>query len=146
MAASAQPINSSDIILEISEDNGVSYDRIGRANSGSLSTSMDVRDITTKDSDGWRELGSGLRSWSLSGDGLVTYSTETDVVKPNDLYDLIANRTKVKVRFGNANAGDYRYHGDAYLTSYEQEAGTEDNTAFSFQFEGTGELTQEVIV
>ncbi len=146
MAASAEPINATEIIIEISEDNGVSYDKIGKANSASLSSSMDVRDITTKDSAGWRELGSGLRSWSLSGDGLVTYSTVADVAKPNDLYDLITNRTKVKVRFGNANAGDYRYHGDAYLTSYEQEAGTEDNTTFSFQFEGTGILTQEVIV
>lgn len=146
MAAGTEVMNATDVILQISEDSGTSYDTIGKCTSCSLTVSRDVRDITTKDSSAWRELLTGLKSWSLSGEGLVTYNTETDIDKPNDLYTLLNNGTKIKVKFGTTNAGDYDYTGDCYITSYEQEAGVEDNNTYSFSLEGTGALTQAVVV
>jgi TP901-1 family phage major tail protein len=103
---------------------------------------MEVRDTTTKDSAGWQENLEGLKSWSLSGDGLVTYSISGDYDTPDDLFTLLSNRTLVKVKFGSATSGEIDYTGDAYLTSYEQEAGVEENVSFSFGFTGTGVLTQ----
>ncbi len=47
--ASTSIMNSTDVVIQISEDGGTTYDIIGRATSASLSTSMEVRDITTKD-------------------------------------------------------------------------------------------------
>ena len=142
MAASTSIMNSTDVVIQISEDSGSTYDIIGRATSASLSVSMEVRDITTKDSSGWQENLEGLKSWSLSGDGLVTYSISGDYDTPDDLFTLLANRTKVKVKFGSTTTDEIDYTGDAYLTSYEQEAGVEENVSFSFSFQGTGTLTQ----
>ena len=135
-------MNSTDVVIQISEDDGTSYDIIGRATSASLSVSMETRSTTTKDSAGWDENLEGLKSWSLSGDGLVTYSISGDFDTPDDLFTLLANRTKVKVKFGSATSGEIDYTGDAYLVSYEQEAGVEENVTYSFGFTGTSTLTQ----
>lgn len=135
-------MNSTDVVIQISEDDGTSYDIIGRATSASLSVSMETRSTTTKDSAGWDENLEGLKSWSLSGDGLVTYSISGDYDTPDDLFTLLSNRTLVKVKFGSATSGEIDYTGDAYLVSYEQEAGVEENVSFSFGFTGTGVLTQ----
>ncbi len=135
-------MNSTDVVIQISEDGGTSYDIIGRATSASLSVSMETRDTTTKDSAGWQENLEGLKSWSLSGDGLVTYSITGDYETPDDLFTLLSNRTLVKVKFGSATSGEIDYTGDAYLVSYEQEAGVEENVTYSFGFTGTGVLTQ----
>ncbi len=140
--AATSIMNSTDVVIQISEDGGTSYDIIGRATSASLSVSMETRDTTTKDSAGWQENLEGLKSWSLSGDGLVTYSITGDYDTPDDLFTLLSNRTLVKVKFGSATSGEIDYTGDAYLVSYEQEAGVEENVTYSFGFTGTGTLTQ----
>ena len=51
--ASTSIMNATDVVIQISEDSGATYDIIGRANSASLSVSMETRDTTTKDSAGW---------------------------------------------------------------------------------------------
>ena len=140
--ASTSIMNSTDVVIQISEDSGTTYDIIGRATSASLSVSMETRDTTTKDSAGWQENLEGLKSWSLSGDGLVTYSIAGDYDTPDDLFTLLSNRTLVKVKFGSATTGEIDYTGDAYLVSYEQEAGVEENVTYSFSFTGPGTLTQ----
>ena len=140
--AATSIMNSTDVVIQISEDGGTSYDIIGRATSASLSVSMETRDTTTKDSAGWQENLEGLKSWSLSGDGLVTYSITGDYETPDDLFTLLSNRTLIKVKFGSATSGEIDYTGDAYLVSYEQEAGVEENVTYSFGFTGTGVLTQ----
>lgn len=138
-------MNSTDVVIQISEDGGTSYDIIGRATSASLSVSMETRDTTNKDSAGWQENLEGLKAWSLSGDGLVTYSISGDYDTPDDLFTLLSNRTLVKVKFGSATSGEVDYTGDAYLVSYEQEAGVEENVTYSFGFTGTGVLTQAAV-
>jgi len=140
--AATSIMNSTDVVIQISEDGGTTYDIIGRATSASLSVSMETRDTTNKDSAGWQENLEGLKSWSLSGDGLVTYSITGDFDTPDDLFTLLSNRTLVKVKFGSATSGEIDYTGDAYLVSYEQESGVEENVTYSFGFTGTGVLTQ----
>jgi len=140
--AATSIMNSTDVVIQISEDGGTTYDIIGRATSASLSVSMETRDTSSKDSAGWQENLEGLKSWSLSGDGLVTYSITGDYDTPDDLFTLLSNRTLVKVKFGSATSGEIDYTGDAYLVSYEQEAGVEENVTYSFGFTGTGVLTQ----
>ena len=145
MAASSSPINGTDILVSISEDSGSSYDTIGFCTSANVSWSMDVRDITTKDDGGRRKIGSGKSSWSISCEGLVTYSTTTDVDKPNDIYTLADGKTSVFVKIGSATTGEYMYSGDSLITQYSQEAGVEDNNTFSVTFEGNGTLTQAAV-
>jgi len=134
-------MNSTDVVIQISTD-GSSYDIVGRATSASLSVSMETRSTTTKDSAGWDENLEGLKSWSLSGDGLVTYSIANDFETPDELFTILNNRTAIDVKFGSMTSGEIDYSGKAYLVSYEQEAGVEENVTYSFSITGTGVLTQ----
>jgi len=134
-------MNSTDVVIQISTD-GSTYDIIGRATSASLSVSMETRDITTKDSAGWQENLEGLKNWSLSGDGLVTYSISGEYETPDELFTILNNRTAIDVKFGSMTTGEIDYSGKAYLVSYEQEAGVEENVTYSFSITGTGVLTQ----
>jgi predicted secreted protein len=78
----------------------------------------------------------------LSGDGLVTYSISGEYETPDELFTILSNRTAIDVKFGSMTTGEIDYSGKAYLVSYEQEAGVEENVTYSFSITGTGVLTQ----
>ena len=118
---------------------------------GSLSMTMETRDITTKDSSGFRELLGGVRSASLSFSGLVdsTLTSTGDLAFLMDQmvgHDTAANaRTSTHVLFGFDAAvsgdSDSLFEGDAFITSIEVSAGTEDNVSVSATLEFTGAIT-----
>tara|TARA_R110001592_G_scaffold68626_1_gene210249 strand:+ start:6557 stop:6997 length:441 start_codon:yes stop_codon:yes gene_type:complete len=146
MAASQSPINASEYHVAISTDGGTTYDRVGFAVDSNLNTGMGTRETSNKFSAGWRELAEGKREWSVSGSGLVVYNDADGDLVPTDLFALLKARTKAKVKFTTANAGDYEYTGDAFLTVYNQDGGTEDNLGYNFTFEGSGPLADTAVV
>jgi len=118
---------------------------------GSLSLSMETRDVTTKESSGYRELLGGLRSASLSFSGLVD-STLTASADLAFLVDMVTGhataanaRETTNVIFGfDATAtgdSDSLFTGEALVTSVEVSAGTEDNVTVSATLEFTGAIT-----
>ena len=140
MAASTSIMNATDVLIQFSTD-GVTYSEVGRCTSASLSVSMETRDTSNKDSAGWRELLEGQKSWSLSGDGLVTYNIAS-ADGYSDLWGYLTGRTKLYVKFGSTTTDEKYYSGEGFLTSLDQEAGMEDNVTYSFSFEGTAALTE----
>jgi TP901-1 family phage major tail protein len=134
-------MNGTDVILAISTDSGTTYTTVGKATSASLQMNMEVRDVTTKDSAGWRELLGGLKSWSLSGEGMVTYNL-TSKAGFADLFGHMNSRTRLYFRFGSTTSGEKQYKGHGFLTSLSQDGGVEDNNSFSFSIEGDGALTE----
>jgi len=116
---------------------------IAAATDCSLSLNMDTIDITTKDSAGYRELLAGLRSGSMSCNGLIDYQgTNTDTV---DLVSAWTNRTSLTLKFSNELTGDQSYTASGFLTSLEQSGGTEDTATYSASFELTGVVTPATI-
>lgn len=131
--------------MQLSTDAGVSYDDFGELISAEWTRSMAPRDISTKFSAGKKEIAEGQVSGTGSFETLVTYDTDSDVVKPHTVAGYIENRTKVKLRFTNLNAGDYDYTFDVYFTSIGQTSGVEDNLTFKVDFEMTGSMATTVI-
>jgi TP901-1 family phage major tail protein len=110
---------------------------------GSISISMETRDITTKDSAGWRELAEGLRSGSISVSGLV--DDDGSGGAGGTLFTTLTTRAEVALVFGFDDAtDDYNYTCQAYCTSMEVSAATEDNVTYSATFEIDGAITQVV--
>ena len=140
MPASTAIMNATDVLIQFSTD-GSTYSEMGRCTSASLSVSMETRDTSNKDSAGWRELLEGQKSWSLSGDGLVTYNIAS-ADGYSDLWGYLTARTKLYVKFGSTTTDEKYYSGQGFLTSLDQEAGMEDNVTYSFSFEGTAALTE----
>lgn len=121
---------------------------IAHATSCSLSVSADLPDATTKQSLGWAEEIAGLRSWSLTTDGLATVEpTGTDYVV-GDIFSALNGRTKVTVKFSTANGstpitGDLYWEGTAFVESLDITADMESPVTYSVSFTGSGLLEQK---
>jgi predicted secreted protein len=110
---------------------------------GSISINMETRDITTKDSAGYRELLGGLRSGSISVSGLIDDDNAGGA--GGTLFTTLNDRTAVALVFGFDDAADdYNYTCNGFCTSLEVSAGTEDNVTYSATFEITSTITQVV--
>jgi TP901-1 family phage major tail protein len=108
---------------------------------GSISISMETRDITTKDSAGYRELLEGVRSGTISVSGLVDDDGAGGA--GGVLFADLDSRTAQTLVFGFDDAtDDYNYSCSAFCTSLEVSAATEDNVTYSATFEITGAITE----
>lgn len=135
MAQTAGIINGADLLVYVGGT------LIAHSTSCTLDISMATRDISTKSSAGWSEKGAGQRSWTVSGDGLYSFDAAYGF---SNLMALITNRTSVTLKLSTTNDDNDRYHGTAYLTSISLSAPNEDNSTFSFSFEGSGSLVESV--
>lgn len=116
---------------------------VAHATDASISFSMSPRDVTTKDSGGYRELLEGLRQFSLSTSALYAMDAAYGV---DDLYTALDDRTQITVRFSTEESGDDYFEGTCYCTSLEiSSSGAEDNASYSASFEGTGEPTTTAV-
>jgi predicted secreted protein len=106
---------------------------------------MNAIDVTSKDSNGWKEVLGGLREGSISFEGLLIESEGAGATGYNDLFDLVTSRAAVALEWTNENAGDSKFTCSAIITSLEQEAPMEDARTFSGEFTITGAVTKAVI-
>ena len=107
---------------------------------GSISINMDMRDITTKDSSGYRELLPGLRSGSISVSGIV--DDEGTGGAGGTLFTALSSQTEQSIVFGLDSTNDYHYTCFGFCSSLEVSGGTEDNVTYSATFELTRAITQ----
>ncbi len=115
---------------------------IGHTTSCTLSISHDIADATTKDSAGWSEGISGLRSGEISFDGLVDYSDANSVI---DLIGLISARTQVTCVFGTSATGDTIYTAEGFIASIEQTGEMEAAVTFSGSITLTGAIVASTL-
>jgi predicted secreted protein len=127
---------------------------VAHATSCSLSFSVDLPDSTDKQSRGWTEHIGGVKSWSLTTDGLATIdpAATASYFTTSELMSAIATRTPVTVKFTTVDnsvvggvtpvPGDRYWTGSAYIESMDITADMESPVTYSVSFTGTGELTQ----
>ena len=117
-----------------------------------LTVNNTTREITNKESAGYKEVLESLRDWSIDVDGAYAW---TDAASPNapltngadDLIqtNILANRLQFDVIFGDTQStSDISYAGKVYITSASMTGGTEDTATYSLTLEGTGALTQTI--
>ncbi len=139
-------INGTDIGLYIADAVGGTYTLIAFSTDASLSLAMETRDITNKDSSGFRELLESTRSGSMSGNFL--YAERDGAASPaavfgfDNLWTFWNTRAKIFVKFNTGVSGDKYYTAACYITSLEASAPTEDNTTCSITLELTGAITE----
>jgi TP901-1 family phage major tail protein len=120
------------------------------AQNGSLNINHSLREITSKESGGFKESLEGLRDWSVDLDGAYAWTDAAGAALTNGADDLLNSymitRQALTIKFGNVAAatGDTVYSGSVWLTSFSVSAGTEDTATYSISLEGTGAITQTV--
>jgi predicted secreted protein len=116
---------------------------IAHSNDASITIQHSPRDITSKDSQGWRTLLEGLRQGSWSTSALLAHDAVNGVTQ---LFTALSGRTKVVIRFSTEEAGDKFFQGEAYITSLEQNSPSqEDNASYTVSGEFTGVITSNTI-
>ena len=131
-------INGTNLVIKVGGN------PIMKATTASLELSVDMPDATTKDSQGWAEFFAGVRSFTLSTDGLIDYATASSV-QINELVTMLINRTAVAMVFTTGTTGDAQLAGNVYVSSISQTADMESPSGFSVTFQGTGALTQTTL-
>ena len=139
--------NGSDLILKVSSSSGGTENKLMHATSCTLDIAMETIDITTKDSSGYRELLGGLKSFTLSADGLMDFNSSATDTEVDELFNQLDGRTEVDFTFTLATtaSGDYTFTGDGFITALSVTGGTEDAPTYSVTIEGTGALTKNDI-
>ena len=120
---------------------------VAHSTSCSLSVSVDLPDSTTKSSGGWADQIGGLKSWSLTTDGLATVDPTGASYVVGDIFTQLASRTAVTVKFTTVSGstpvvGDLIWSGLAFIESMDVTADMESPATYSVSFTGTGQLTQ----
>ena len=124
---------------------------VAMATSCTFHVSAQLEDSSTKDSVGdWQEQEVTGLSWDAQTDSLVTLEDNgTNGELPQDLFDIIINKTKVTLTFDQTAGANNRVAqnsalkrtGEAYLTDATATAQNRQNTTFQAKFTGTGPLT-----
>jgi len=115
-----------------------------------LNVNHSPREITNKESAGFKEILEGLRDFSIDVDGAYAWTNAAGAALANGADDLLeakllVNRLQVDFTFGDtASTSDVSYAGKGYITSMSMTGGTEDSASYSLSIEGTGVLTQTV--
>ncbi|MHA1210306.1 MAG: phage major tail protein, TP901-1 family [Candidatus Freyarchaeota archaeon] len=108
---------------------------IGGQRNATLSISGDSIDTTAKDTGDWRTFLAGLKSWTLSCDGVYADADPGILQLENAFFsgDVI----DVKL----AKDTEWTATGQAIITSLDYDASLEDVMTLSIELQGTGALT-----
>lgn len=106
-----------------------------------LSFSGETIDLTSKDNNGFRDFIMGLKSFSLSAEGLTDFQPGTDNRNFDDLMTAARAGTSLTLLVKNAVTGDTTYQGTAYVTALELGSPMEAGLTFSTTLEFSGDIT-----
>lgn len=122
------------IKVNVGTDEAPEYIAVGAQRGASLSRSAETLDKTSKDSDGWQESLAGLKSWSISTDGLLILDDEGYEALEN-AYMMSEN---VLIQFSTKSGA--MFEGDAIITAIDLDAPYDDLISYTAEFQGSGAL------
>lgn len=115
-----------------------------------LNVNHSPREITNKESAGYKEILEGLRDFSIDIDGAYAWTNAAGVALTDGVDDVLETnvlnaRQAVSFIFGDTAAtSDISYSGSGFITSVSLTGSTEDTATYSMSIEGTGVLTQTI--
>ena len=115
-----------------------------------LNVNHSPREITNKESAGFKEILEGLRDFSIDIDGAYAWTNAAGDALTDGVDDVLETnvlnaRQAVTFIFGDTQStSDISYSGSGFITSVSITGGTEDTATYSMSIEGTGVLTQTI--
>ena len=115
-------------------------DKILHGTNATLTTNQNLFDTTDKDDAGWATHGNGLRSWSISGDGV--FDTGGSGLTPDEILAAIIARTAdTVIKFvTNAPTSTTGWSGNGTFQSVTINGPLEDKVTYSYVITGNGAL------
>lgn len=150
MAQTTGIINGSDLRVLLAVEDGTEL-IIDNLTDCSISVSTEMKDTTTKNNAGYKDVLPGMHSATLSFSAYYA-SDSAAGTGYNDLIDFQIAKSKLDVRFSHVlgaltteNADDERFQLKGYITSLELSGGTEDSSTYSCTMDIVETIVREVI-
>lgn len=112
---------------------------LGHTTSCSMTFNADLPEATSKDSSGYQELITGVKSGEISFDGLVAYDDSANAI---ELADYLIAGTQLTCIFGTAATGDAVYTAEGFLSSIEMSAEMESPVTYSGSISTSGSIVK----
>ena len=116
--------------------------KIAVLTANSLSRSRPTRETANKDSGDWVTRLPNRNTWTISGSAYFAFDAAYGY---DDLFDVMDAGTAVTIMRSTEESGDSYYSGDAYLTQLDADDPDDDNSSYSFTFEGSGQLSKAAV-
>lgn len=113
------------------------YVPVGGQRGGKLNRSADTVDVTTKDGNGWKESRTGLKEWSIDGDGIFIENNEGYLL----IEEAFLNNKVVVVRMATEGL---KYEGEAVITDFPLDMPFDNEVTYSVKLQGTGALKKMI--
>jgi len=113
--------------------------KVNELSSWELPMDADMIDITSFDSNGWREFLQGLKSWTGSVEGNFAAAAGN---QQKALFDAWTAGTVIVGNF--VVSATVKFSGNLLITSISPTAPVDDKVGLSIEFQGTGALTPTI--
>lgn len=129
-------IAGKDILLSIWDTAGSTLLAIAGQQGLTINRDKDTFEVTSKDSDGWKQFLSGMKEWSIDNDGIYV----RDHNSHKQLKEIFDGDEPVLIKVTNQKTETDMFGGLAILSSYPIEAPYDDAVTYTASLTGTGAL------
>lgn len=133
-------VRGENIYVEVYES--AAYHKVGGQKDATMSFSQDARDVTDKDSGGWKENELGNRSVEVSFDAFLIEDNAYWLELKKGLINLAAAHQKCNCRI---TTPAYTYTGDWVMTGLSMSGPAEDMATVSFSLISDGLITEATV-
>lgn len=126
---------------------GATPEKVLHSTSCSISISVETRETASKDiPNGWSDAETGIKSFTLTVEGLFSFDTTVGSpaeqrVNAAELATLISAGDKLNFKMTTGESGDTEYSGQVIFTGLENAFPNNENSTYTANFTGAGELT-----
>jgi predicted secreted protein len=113
---------------------------IARAKSYNFEVNKQTVDVTTFDSDGWKEFLVDLKEWKFSVSGLITRENDEDNNFDDMLSAIIGSDSTAIVMLVDSESGIADIRGSAYVIKLSAAGDVGGEAKADYEFQGTGKL------
>jgi hypothetical protein len=106
----------------------------------SMAIGRNMIDVTTKDSNHWKEVLPGLKDAKFTFEGFLDFAASG--YTPASLFTALDAGTSLAFILYDGISGDKQYQASGYLNKFDSNSGTEDAVTFSLEATVTGAVTQ----
>lgn len=149
MAASTEPVNGQQYLVQISTDSGTTWETLGFQQDCNFAVAGETRELTAKNVCYWRTYAPTASSWTMGGTAGLYTDGSPDITQA-DLFPLINTTVDIKITALDctpaAIVGEVEYEGSCIITELTMDFPDKDTATYTWSVQGTGEPTQTAIV
>ncbi len=110
--------------------------------SSDMALEREMLDVTNKDSQSWKEVIVGVRSWTFSAE---LFNDPSQSYNLQDLYDKWEAGTAITMKLSSEITGEKKFTGTVYITSIALSTPANQASTVTVEFQGSGALVMATI-